>query len=422
MLKGVYKRWLLLFSLMLASLHGVAQQYHFIYIQADNQQPFYVKYNSKNYSSSSIGYLILPKLNDGTILLQIGFPKNLYPEENFNVSIAGKDLGFALKNFNEKGWGLFNFQTTDIVMNGNQAAASNDNAAKTINNTSNAFGNMLASAINDSTLNQQRAITIDSSAKTTIPATPNMIKDTVKTTADNKAIKDNTSAALQTSLPSYQTPSVVDSLIKKYSANSDSIAANKKMTDSSNQIIKSSEKTTNNGTDLTFLDNTSKDTIHAFIPSSNGEITEAKAAATDSAKGKVNNPFFNNNNNTTTSTSQPAVLNTATANNVSPESHSQVNTSCNKMFSNSDADKLKKKIISFTSQDDILNAVHKSLRDKCISTDQVKDLGNLFLSDENRYGFYDAVYPFVYDYGNYAQLQNTLIDTYYKNRFKALLR
>ncbi len=85
-------------------------------------------------------------------------------------------------------------------------------------------------------------------------------------------------------------------------------------------------------------------------------------------------------------------------------------------------DKLKKKVVSTDNQESALNAVRKALRGKCITTDQVKDLGNLFLSDENRYGFYETIYPFVYDYGNYSQLQNTLIDSNYKNRFKALLR
>ena len=69
-----------------------------------------------------------------------------------------------------------------------------------------------------------------------------------------------------------------------------------------------------------------------------------------------------------------------------------------------------------------LQTVKKSLKNKCITTAQVKDLGNLFLNDDNRYGFYEAVYPFVYDFGNFTSLQNTLIDPYYKSRFKTLLR
>ncbi len=419
-MKAFDKRGFLLFVLLIVSLYGMAQQqYHFIYIQADNQQPFYVKYSGKNYSSSSIGYLILPKLSDGNVPLQIGFAKNLYPEQNFNLTVAGKDLGFALKNFAEKGWGLFNFQTTDIVMNGNAATSNNNQeAAKTTTNKSNAFGNMLASAINDSTLNQQRVEATDSSAKTKVPSNLISATDTAQATAQSKTVKDSSGAGLNTSSQTYNNPTAVDSLIKQYSNNTDSIAATKKTLDPMKAIVKSAEKTNDSGTDLTFLDNTSKDTIHAFIPLANKPDVATKAATADSAKKEVANPFFNNNN-TATNVEKATSLDTSST--VIRTDPTLVNAACNKMFSSSDADKLKRKIISAGKQDEILNAVRKSLHGKCITTDQVKDLGNLFLSDENRYGFYDVAYPFVYDFGNYGQLQNTLIDTYFKNRFKALL-
>ncbi len=289
--------------------------------------------------------------------------------------------------------------------------------AKTTINKSNPFGNMLASAINDSTLNQQRVEATDSSAKTKAISKSNVSIDTTQVNAQAKGAKDNTGAGLNTSSQTYNNVAAVDSLIKKYSSNGDSLTANKKPTDATNPIVKSSEKTNDSGTDLTFLDNNSKDTIHAFIPSSNQPNIAAKAASVDSAKGKVSNPFFNNNNSQ--SVEKSASLDSSS--NVIKTNPTLLNTACNNMFSSSDADKLKRKIVSLRKQEDIMNAVRKSLHGKCITTDQVKDLGNLFLSDENRYNFYDAAYPFVYDFGNYAILQTTLIDSYYKNRFKALL-
>ena len=415
MLKGIFRKLIVVFAVMFSSLYCFAQQYHFVYIQADNQQPFYIKYDGKNYSSSSIGYLILPKLNDGSFSIQVGFPKNLYPEQAFNLSVAGKDLGFALKNFADKGWGLFNFQTTDIVMNVNASAASEVIAkpAITTTNTANPFGNMLADAINDSTLNQQRVIP----------------KDTASV-AVNSPVSMDSSKASQATAPNTQNTAIQTGNLTKNDtpADNDNSAKAKATVDSTLRIIKSSENTTSNGTDLTFLDNVSKDTIHAFIPSSDtvktatkdNLNTEVKASVNDTIKSKIDNPFFNNTNNT--SASQPAMQDTA--NNTTAETKGNIitNSNCLKMLSSYDADRLKKKIISLHSQDDILAAVKKSLRDKCITTDQVEDLSNLFLSDENRYNFYDAVYPNVSDYFNYPQLQSTLIDTYYKNRFKALLR
>src|SRR5207237_3241057 len=116
------------------------------YIQADNKQPFSVQLNGKYYSSSSIGYIILPKLTDGNYNLEINFAKNSYPEQQFAVNVAGKDYGYALKNFDDKGWGLFNFQTTDVIMSNAAAPAGNAGASVTTNNT--AFGNMLADVVN----------------------------------------------------------------------------------------------------------------------------------------------------------------------------------------------------------------------------------------------------------------------------------
>lgn len=399
MLRGMNKKWLLFFVILMAvTASTFAQQYHFVYIQADNQQPFYAKFNGKNYSSSSIGYLILPKLNDGDIKVQVGFPKNLYPEQTFNLTLAGKDLGYALKNFDQKGWGLFNFQTTDVVMNAD--AAVNETARQTATtNNNNAFGNMLANAINDSTLNRQRIAPKD----TAVAKAPESMTANTDTSLNNTSLTQ----------PDVNSNTIGANITKDSVQTVDSALTN---TAKSLDITKSSENKNNSGTDLTFLDNTSKDTIHAFIPSTD-TISAGKKVAADSAKGKVDNPFFNGDGNTNTTALQPM----ADTTNSSGTTSGSVNSSCTKMFSSYDSDKLKKKIISLNKQDDILNAVRKNLRGKCITTEQVQDLGNLFLSDENRYGFYDAAYPFVYDFGNYLQLQNSLIDTYYKNRFKALL-
>ena len=71
---------------------------------------------------------------------------------------------------------------------------------------------------------------------------------------------------------------------------------------------------------------------------------------------------------------------------------------------------------------DMIQYAIKFLNKKCITTDQVKTLGNLFSSDDGRYSLYDALYNYVYDYGNYPVLANQIVDPYYKKRFAALLR
>ena len=51
--------------------HTDAQQNHFVYIQTDNKQPFYVRIGDRLLSSSSVGYIVIPKLKEGKLLQPI---------------------------------------------------------------------------------------------------------------------------------------------------------------------------------------------------------------------------------------------------------------------------------------------------------------------------------------------------------------
>jgi hypothetical protein len=425
---------------MILSLAVHAQQVHFIYIQADNKQPFSVELNGKYYSSSSIGYIILPKLTDSTYNIKINFAKNSYPEQSFTLIVAGKDYGYALKNFDDKGWGLFNFQTTDVVMNNNTTSTSlqNDQQPSTVTSGS-AFGNMLADVINDKSINTLSAAdTATSANETKSKSKGNKDTEFTASTSFTDTVVATLDTAANPTAKNDNTAKATDTLKEQVKEDplSDSTSFN------TSGVIKAEENVGEKGTDLTFVDFNGEhsDTIKAFIPAAGGKKSSAKATDTDtlninakadqvdSTKGKVNNPFFEQNStadsaNTETATSKPkSMVDENQPTTTAPANNALVNSTCSNMISDGDLNKLRKKIITQTDQDAILQTVKKSLKNKCITTAQVKDLGNLFLNDENRYGFYDVVYPFVYDYGNYASLQNTLIAPYYKSRFKALLR
>src|SRR4051812_10271399 len=156
-----------------------AQQNHFIYIQADDKQTFSVRVNDKTYNSSDIGYVIIPKLPDGNYKLNISFPNNKYPDQQFNCVINKADAGYALKNYKDKGWGLFNFESLEVTMAGSDAtvAAQIDTVktqidiTKTQNDTakSNAFGEMLSQVVNDSSLKVSQ-VEQSANKQQTIPA------------------------------------------------------------------------------------------------------------------------------------------------------------------------------------------------------------------------------------------------------------
>ncbi len=141
--------WRIIIVLILASFTTVAQHNHYIYIQSDNAQLFYIRKGSEVLSSSSSGFVILPKIQPGQQEILIGFPKNEFPEYQFSVEVKGKDRGFALKNFNEKGWGLFDLQSLEVIMGKKVEPKKEEEKTQTGPLTSDPFSVILASAVDD---------------------------------------------------------------------------------------------------------------------------------------------------------------------------------------------------------------------------------------------------------------------------------
>src|SRR5947207_3111064 len=129
-----------------------AQKIYFVYLQTENNDAFFVRMDDKLYGSSPAGYLILPRLKDSTYHFRLGFPgKDI--DLDFSTTIKSRDHGYLVKNFGEKGWGLFDLQSLSIQM-----SSSNVKSAAGINNNSNApvnaFTDMLAKAADDPSLKQ----------------------------------------------------------------------------------------------------------------------------------------------------------------------------------------------------------------------------------------------------------------------------
>ena len=390
-----------------------AQQKHFIYVQSEDKQPFAVVLGGKVFSSSDYGYVIIPKLTDSTYKFTVSFPMNKFPDQSFTCTINKKDVGYALKN-ETGGWVLENMQTQKLISNGNA-----DVAQKT------GFGDMLSDVVSDSTLTTNTAMQK--------PA------DTVKTVMDTVA----------------QTQPVNNTV-----ANNTNVST----TDLILQPQKISESKLDTGTNMLFVDKTQNgfDTINVFIPSeaiNNNTVADQSSASAntnvataeipttpvnsdvsskinneadnttsadnnqqqDTTNRSVSNPFYKpgqDSNSTTVNT-------TSTINNTNTPNASVTNgvkQDCSNMISDDDMSKLKRKMFVQKNDNDMVQYAVKYLNKKCITTDQVKLLGDLFSSDDGRYNLYDGLYKYVYDYGNYPTLANQILDPYYKKRFAALLR
>jgi hypothetical protein len=112
------KRIILVLVLAGLAVTASSQKVYFLYLQAEPVQPFFVKLNGRIHSSSASGYLILSRLMDSTYSFTVGFNQAGHPEQSFSVQMGQKDHGFLLKNFGEKGWGLFDLQTLAIQYSG----------------------------------------------------------------------------------------------------------------------------------------------------------------------------------------------------------------------------------------------------------------------------------------------------------------
>src|SRR5215813_10361812 len=113
------KRFIL--SLLVLSTFSTAfsQRLFFVYLQTEPEQPFFIKINDKIHSSTASGYLILSRLRDSSYAISVGFPQNKWPEQKFTIDIKSKDHGYSLKNFGEKGWGLYDMESMSIQMASN---------------------------------------------------------------------------------------------------------------------------------------------------------------------------------------------------------------------------------------------------------------------------------------------------------------
>jgi len=147
------KKVCLFLLLIIFSTSLSAQTAHFLYIQSDNSQAFYVRLNNKVFSSSQLGYVIIPKLQPGKLSLIIGFPMNKWNAMNYNIDVEDKDLSFQLKKVDSLEWELYDEQEKHTVFRNNA-----NQKHELIENNNDEFSNVLAEVSNNPKIKQTRKI------------------------------------------------------------------------------------------------------------------------------------------------------------------------------------------------------------------------------------------------------------------------
>ena len=514
---------------------GFSQKQYFVYIQAENPQPFFVKINEKVYSADAAGYLILPKLKDTAYTFKIGYPQNKWPEQQFSVAIRSKDHGFLLKQFDGKGWGLFDLQSLSVIMADD---VSKDKAA-ILNADISGFTAILSRAANDPSLLEKpvalvkqeekpqmtetmaikepilmqkeqapgnitprveegikkndtgiavkqqplKNLDTDKKAEQALVKNTGEIKNKPDTTASIEqpgkkeeaiaAVKNpepNSTADKKLTLPKEQLPdnavlveqpakkkdtallvkkeplkkedtaklaeqqkkaeqplvknisepkksdtAIVERSTKKEEALiADNNGKNKLMdpvTDAEvkykrSVVTKRSESSTTEGLGLIFIDELSagnRDTVQIVIPNPPNFANFIRQSEDQPATKKVVTPEPTDKD--VSLIGSPAVT----------------KKTCLLIASDNDFLKLRKKMAAQRTDESMINESKKIFKTKCFTTEQVKNLGNLFLNESGKFQFYETAYPFNSDRNNFASLQMELKDAYFIHRFKKML-
>lgn len=394
MLLVQFKRGFLICLLMLFSIFLEAQSNHFVYLQTENNAPFYLKMNDKIINSSPTGYIILPNLADGNYTIAIGIPKSDVTESYFNITVGQKNEGYLLKNTKEGSLVLMNMQTQQLF---------NPNVEKPVQTsvsappTNDLFADMLANEVKDS------SILSSTSIKPTTTVSENTTPVNASTTTSLNSFEENT--------------------IQK--------------------ILSSNGK---DGLEMVYIvaSGNNQDTVRAFIPANkNSQFVTVNNDAEKSITPKeleqnkepeqINQQITPENSTvivTPDTTESKTILSSVKIEDkpieviVLPQivTSSSVNSDCKSFATDKDFLLIRKKMAAETTDDAMIDAAKKIMRNTCFSTGQIKNLSYLFLTDEGKYRFFDAAYQFTSDSNLYYVLESQLKDSYYINRFKAMVQ
>lgn len=451
---------------------AAAQKVYFVYLQSEQEQAFFVKLNEKVHSSSASGYLILSKLKDSSYTISIGFPQNKWPEQRFIIDIKTKDHGFLVKNFGDKGWGLFDMQSLAVQMS---LTTVNKEINNTVKKPVSAFTDILAKAADDSTLRERPVVAKAEEKKPEIKiteetkkekvevkpviVTPGVIKteeskpvvkteelakkeeikpvvaDTVLATVkDTKVESINEPVTIKPPVieekPVVKTEEPPTGAIKERQAGAltDNPLVKEEVYKKS-VVVRKGESSTTEGFGLTFIDefaNGSKDTIRILIPNPKPVAGQVKA------EPKQEKKFLEITSDTPVvskeiiqSAKEEVKQEAATKQNNQAEvvaEKTPVVSACKEVAAESDFLKLRKNMASAETDDDMIDEAKKYFKSKCFATSQIKNLSTLFLNEAGKYKFFDLAYQYASDPVNFRSLESELKDEYYINRFKAMLR
>jgi len=363
------KTFSIIVFLMLTALGLKSQQTHFIYIQSEDKQPFYIRFKEKIISSSESGYLIAPKLEQGQLNFTLGFPKNAWPSSSYSLEIESKDLGFQLKKVDELTWALYNIQTSDLLSPVEVNKVSN----QIIETSTDEFTNILAEVSNTPSVKQKKINTENNSAG----LASNI--DSSSIAKDNITIDSNVNEIIGVRVPVQTKPIVIKEKKEKKS--------------------KIRLEPSNVKQDFSFLDSTGRSLTYTI---KEGD-TEDHVVVFISYEKPLVFP----------KAEPDSIMPVAIEQIITPENtQTQVQQvlRCSSNAEEKDFLKLRRKMTQEDNEEKMIEVAEKAFKDKCYSTDQVRYLAVLFINEDNRLAFIRISVNYISDlslFGTLQQLFNT---------------
>jgi hypothetical protein len=132
MIKRFFIYRLSFFGLLLLLAIRVNAQSNFLYIQSENNQPYFIQWRGNTYGSNGKGYLFIPQLPNGNHTINLSFPGDQYGDYKFSFTVADKPKGYALRITQDGEWMLMDMVTRELLRGELSGLPVNINAPKQI--------------------------------------------------------------------------------------------------------------------------------------------------------------------------------------------------------------------------------------------------------------------------------------------------
>ena len=273
----------------------------------------------------------------------------------------------------------------------------------------------------DSIVNARKTLTAKTDTATVVKTIPEQHKDSAALAKISIPKKDEPASAI--------TPSKTDSVT--------GIKTDTEIKRTRPFVTKAAEILTDTSYIAVFIDESKEkfDTIRISIPFKEIVMVKKEDKPVQKELTVIDLPAEKNNKDTTHVSANiikeiPAAKKDSAILPVKPDTVAQtprpkpqmINSDCKETAWDSDIDKLRIKMLLLKTTEEKIALARKVYTLKCFTVKQVKALSELFDTDEGKYKWCDAVYSFVTDSSNFSSLAELFKETYYLNRFKAMLR